>query len=170
MSEAQAREMAEGYDLHPAWRRDNEQFERDAVAFWNRLGILPPAVTPEDRAKELAAVAYKDGKLVAVTTIALARIEEVRARLGMLRGATDPEHRRGHVAWALALFTRDLIERWANEHPEERVGGIGAVVESEDLRGREKQPIWPKTGLILVGYTAKGLQLRVSWFEDFRLD
>ena len=42
------------------------QIERDAVDFWRRLGNLPPDVAPEQRARELTAVAYKDGRIVGV--------------------------------------------------------------------------------------------------------
>jgi hypothetical protein len=170
MSESEARALAPDYDIHSAWRRDNRQFESDAIDFWNRLGILPSDVSPEERAKELAAVAYKDGRMVAVTTIRLAQVKQVRARLGMLRAATDPEHRRGHAAQALSVFTRAILERWAMEHPEEKVAGMGAVIQSEGLRGREKEPVWPTTLLTLIGWTGKDQQLRVTWFEDARLD
>jgi len=170
MSESQAREMAAGYDLHPAWRRDNKQFEQDAVDFWRRLGLLPADVDPEARARELAAVAYKDGRLVAVTTLAIGRLEQVRARIAMLRAATDPEHRRGHAANALAIYTREIIERWAGEHPDEKIGGMGAVIESPNLRGWEKQPLWPTTQLSLIGHTRDGRQIRLYWFRNFRLD
>lgn len=161
---------AAGYDLRPAWRLDDARIEADAIAFWRRLDILPPDVTPEQRAKELGAVAYKDGRLVGVTTASLGRLEIVRARLAMLRGAVDPDHRRSHVAMALAVYTRELIQRWSKEHPEEKVAGLGAIIESPDLLARQREPFWPTTRFGVVGYRADGRQIRVSWFEDFRLD
>jgi hypothetical protein len=163
-------EMAPGYDIRPAWRLDDARIEADATAFWRRLDILPPDVTPEVRAKELGAVAYKDGRIVGVTTAGIVRLEQVRARLAMLRGAVDPEHRRSYLAQALALYTRELVERWSMAHPEEKVAGLGAIIESPDLVARQKQPFWPMTRLGLIGFTADGRQIRVSWFVDFRLD
>jgi hypothetical protein len=170
MSEAQAREMAAGYELHVAWRQDNAQFEADAAAFWERLSLLPKGADPAIRAKELAAVAYQDGKLVAVSTLAVGRIEQLRAKVAMLRAATDPEHRRSHLANALSIFTREVIESWSRDNPEARIAGMGAVIESENLKGREKEPVWPTTKMVLIGYTPKGQQLRLYWFPDFRLD
>lgn len=170
MSESQAREMAAGFDLRPAWRLHDARIEADAIDFWRRLDILPPDVKPEDRAKELAAVAYKDGRLAAVCTLQLARLEQVRARLGMVRSATDPEHRRSHVAQALTIYARELLERWSMAHPEEKVAGMGAIIQSENLRGREKEPVWPTTLLTLIGYARNGCQIRVYWFRDFRFD
>lgn len=170
MASVDWRGMAAGYDLRPAWRRDDAAIEADAVDFWGRLDILPSEVRPEERAKELAAVAYQDGRLVGVTTASLGRLEQVRARLAMLRGAVDPEHRRSYVAQALALYTRELIEEWSRENPHERVGGLGAIIESPDLVARQKEPFWPMTRFGLIGYAPNGRQIRVSWFEDFRLD
>jgi len=170
MSESQAREMAAGFDLYPAWRRDNSQFEQDAIEFWKRLGVLPANVKPEERAKELVVVAYRDGRLVGLQTAALARLEQVRARLAMLRSLVDPEYRRSRISFALTLYARDVIERWSIEHPEERVAGLGAIVEAAQFAGREKEPFWPNTKFGVVGYAPDGRQIRVSWFEDFRLD
>jgi hypothetical protein len=170
MSEQEARELAAGFDLRPAWRLDDAQIEADAVAFWSRLNLLPADVKPERRAKELAAVAYKDGQIVGVCTAQLARLEQVRARLAMIRSATDPDHRRGYSSQALTIYARELLEVWAKAHPEERIAGMGAVIQSENLRGRGKEPVWPTTKLTLIRYTPDNNQVRVYWFEDFRLD
>ncbi|HWT11187.1 MAG TPA: hypothetical protein VN231_00365 [Allosphingosinicella sp.] len=160
----------EPFDLRPAWRRDDPRIEADAIAFWRRLNILPKGVSPESRAKELAAAAYRGDRLVAVATAELKRVEFLRARLAMVRAAVDPEFRRSHAALALAVYTREVIERWSAEHPGERVGGLGAIIESPDLVVRQKEPYWPQTRFGLVGHTPEGRQIRVSWFEHFRLD
>ena len=158
------------FELRSAWRRGDEAIEADAIAFWRRLAILPANVAPETRAKELVAVAYKDGRLVGVTTAALTRLEFLRARFAMIRAAVDPDYRRSRAAFALAVYSRDLIERWSCEHRHERVAGLGAIVESPDLVARQREPFWPQTRFGLVGYTKDGRQIRVSWFEDFRVD
>jgi GNAT superfamily N-acetyltransferase len=160
----------EEFELRPAWRRDDAAIGADAIDFWRRLAILPDKVSPEARASELVAAAYKEGQLIGVTTATLDRLEFLRARLAMLRGAVDPEFRRGRVGFALALYSRDLLERWSYDHPLERVAGLGAIVESPDLIARQREPFWPQTRFGLVGYTKDGRQIRVSWFENFRLD
>lgn len=164
-----AEEIAPGYDLRPAWRLGDARIEADAIAFWNRLGILPPGVIPEERAKELALIAYKDGSVVGVTTLQPALFEPLRVRLAMLRGAVDPDHRRSHVGLALLLGTCRLIERWAAEHQDEQLAGVGAVIEAPELAAGQKQPFWPRTRLGLIGYTPDGRQIRMSWFEHYRL-
>ena len=167
---ASPEEMIPGFQLRPAWRLNDAQIEADAIAFWRRLAILPADIAPEQRAKELIAVAYKDDRVVGVHTATIERVEQVRARLAMLRTAVDPEFRRARVSMALTLYCRPLLERWSRDNPHERLAGIGAILESEQLVERSKEPWWPQTRSILAGFLADGRQLRISWFEDFRLD
>jgi len=68
------------------------------------------------------------------------------------------------------MYARDILERWSIANPDEKLAGMGAVIESKELAGREKQPFWPNTRFGVVGYTADGRQIRVSWFEHFRFD
>lgn len=156
-------------DLRAVWRVTTPRIEADAVAFWGRLGLLPPDVDPAARAKQLAAVAYKDGQLIGVMTVTFQRIDFLRARFAMIRGAVDPDHRRGHVVSALGGLTRSLLEQWSKAHPAEQVGGIGALIESREFTDFMKRPIWPQTRLAIAGYTPEGQQIRVAWFDHFRL-
>lgn len=157
-------------DIRPAWRLHDARLEADAIAFWNRLGRLPADVTPEDRAKELAAVAYRDGQVIGVMTATLQRIDFLRARFAMIRGLVDPAHRRSYAVSQLGGMTRRVIERWSAENPAERVAGLGAIIESREFSAFEKAPIWPNTRLAVAGYTPDGRQIRIAWFDDFRLD
>ncbi len=157
-------------DLRAAWRRDEPEITRDSIAFWERLGILPPDVTPEDRARELAAAAYRDGRLVGVTTATISPYPPLRARFAFLRTAVDADERRRLTSTALSVFTREVIEQWSAEHPEERVFGLAAIIESEQLRQRRRDPIWENTRLNLAGFLGDGRQVRVAWFAHARYD
>lgn len=156
-------------DLRAVWKVTTPKIEADAAAFWARLGLLPPDADPAARAKELAAVAYKDGQLIGVMTVALQRIDFLRARFAMIRGAVDPEYRRGYVVSALAGVTRNLMEQWSKAHPEEQVAGLGALVESHELSGFARRPVWPQSRLAIAGYTQDGRQVRVTWFDHYRV-
>lgn len=158
-----------GYAISSAWRSNYAKFEKDAIDFWRRMKILPAAVSPEARAKELCAVAYDGDTLVGVATAALEELPLLRARFAMFRCAVAPEHRRSHLAYDLTTFTRPLLEKWSLEHPEERVQGMGLIVEGE-LGDRARRPLWPVTGLNLAGYNAQNKQLRVAWFAHARVD
>lgn len=157
-------------DLRAAWRREDPDLTQDALAFWERLGILPPDVSPEERARELAAGAYRDGRLVGVTTATISPYPPLRAKFAFMRVAVDPEERRSLTSTALSVFTREVVERWSAEHPEEGVLGLAAIIESADLRQRQRDPVWENTRLNLVGFLGDGRQIRVAWFAHARYD
>lgn len=156
--------------MRPAWRLDDPGIEADAIAFWNRLGILPPGAKPEDRAKELIAAAYRDGKLVAIATATIEWIEPLRARFAVLRGATDPDCRRSHAQLALAVPSREALRSWAIAHPEEKLAGAIAYIGPGEWGDFAKLPVWPESELMVAGYDANDNQVRVAWFDHFRFD
>ena len=157
-------------EIRPAWRRDDPEIEADAIAFWKRLALLPPGTSPEARAKELIAAAYRGGRLVAVSTATIEWFAHLRARFAVLRGATDPAHRRSRAQLALAVPSRDLLERWALDNPQERLAGGLAFVETGEWGEFAKLPVWPESGLTFIGHAADGRQVRVAWFDHYRLD
>jgi hypothetical protein len=160
--------MAE-YAISPAWRLNDQNIERQAIQFWRTLNILPRGVEPEARAKELCAIAHRGVEVAGVSTVSIEELRFLRSRFAMFRCAVAPPHRLSHVAYELTVFSRALLERWSLEHPEEPVKGMGLIIEAE-IGKRAQQPLWPVTGLTLVGFTPQGLQIRVAWFPHARLD
>ena len=159
-----------GLEIRPAWRRDDPQIEADAIEFWTRLELLPQGVPPEQRVKELIAAVYQGGKLISVATAAIEWFPHLRARFAVLRGATDPEHRRSGAQLALAVPVRRILEQWALEHPEEKLAGGLAFVRVEEWGGFAQIPVWPESELTLIGWASDGSQVRVAWFDHYRLD
>ena len=134
-----------GFDVRIAWRRDDTAIEADAIDFWTRNDLLPDAVYPAQRAKELTGVAYKARKLVAVATATLEHISPLRARFAVLRAATDPAYRRSHAQRALGVPIREAVRSWAEANPGEKVAGRIAFVERGQWGELERMPVWPTT-------------------------
>ena len=159
-----------GFDVRPAWRRDDPAIEADAIEFWTRNGLLPEDVDPRERARELIAASYKDGRLAAVATATLGRIDFLRANFAIIRGATAPEFRRSHAQLSLSVPSREALEAWARQHPEERCAGGIVFVDRSEWGDFCRLPVWPESELEVVGYDQHGRQIRVRWFEDFRYE
>jgi hypothetical protein len=156
--------------VRDAWRRDDPDLERDAIAFWERLGILPPGTTAEARAKELCCVIYLDGEAGAVGTVTLEVVRMVRARMGMVRVAVGTTQREQGLAIRIVNECKAILERWSIERPEEKLMGIGAVIQAQGRDHWKNRPKWQPTGLDLIGHTPTGDQVRVAWFDHARLD
>ena len=157
--------------LVAAWQHADPKIARDAKAFWKRLGVLPPAISLDQRASELCAAAYLDGELVGVSTVSIGDLSSLPGcRFGFFRCLVAPEHRRAHLATSLTVFSRDVLSTWSKQHPEEGVLGMAAIIESPYLAELSRIPVWPASGLRLIGYTNNGQQIRVVWFEHARLE
>lgn len=164
---------ADDIRLVDVWRRENAKVAADAIAFWKRLEALPRGTDPEQRVKELCTVAYRGGELIGVSTIVLDVLPQLKARFGFFRCLVAPDDRRQGLAYRFGVHCRNLLAAWSQRHPEEKVLGMATIVESSGLDEFSKAPVWQSpgvNGLTLIGYTAKGRQIRVSWFEHARLD
>lgn len=157
---------SEQYDVEfrAAWRKGDPALERDATAFWGELKLLPSTATVEDRLKELCAVAYSGDKVVAVSTAVAAHLKSLRSNLAMYRCAVSPQARQKDVATRITLFSRDVLEEWSLAHPEERLMGLGTIVQSRLLIENLPQAIWPDTKFVFIGYSSNGYPMRVLWF------
>lgn len=153
-----------------AWRRDDPRCVADAKAFWRQMGMTDDVA--EQRAGELCTVAHAGDTLAGVSTARLAEFAPLKGRFAHLRCAVSPVARRKDVAARIIGHTRTVLEAWAADHPDEKLIGMVAVLQSHELREKQREPIWPIYGidLTLIGYTPRGEQIRVGWFRHARLD
>ena len=95
-----------------AWRKADKEIERDAIAFWQKKGnLLPAQVSPEARARQLCAVAYRDGEPVGVSTATIEFVPQFRMRMAAYRCAVDIGLRRQPLSWSITEYSRDLLEQ-----------------------------------------------------------
>lgn len=148
----------------PAWRRNDPELEADAIAFWQQYKSLPKGVDPEKRAKELCGLVYRDDSVIAVSTAVVTEMPRFRCRMAMYRCAAAPSFRRNPFSLKVTVDSRDLLEKWSLEHPEEGVMAMAAFIESRLLARHMPSVFWP-ADLVFMGYGPNGQQLRVSWFK-----
>lgn len=154
-----------------AWRRDDPKLAEDGKGFWSELGLLTPEER-ERRATELCSMAYAEGKVIGVTTVALAAFPPLRSRFAFTRCAVAPEFRRHYLATMLTRHSLTTTEAWSLEHPEEKLQGLAIVVQSNELGSKAVYPQWADWNihLNLAGFTPRGEQIRVAWFRHARLE
>jgi hypothetical protein len=151
-------------DLRAAWQRQDAAIERDAELFWLANKAIPPGSDAGTRLSELCAAAYIGDELVGISTTPIRTIGFLRTKLAMLRVLVAPGARVQNVARRLGVFSRDLLEAWSKENPQEGVMGLGAVIQSPLLVKNVTEAVYPETRLAFVGYTQEGFQMRVFWF------
>jgi hypothetical protein len=58
---------------------------------------------------------------------------------------------------------------WSRDNPDEALMGMAAHIQSSDLSEKCREPVWPRTGLAVIGYAPSGDQIRLVWFKHARL-
>jgi hypothetical protein len=157
--------MSEDIRYVAAWRRNDPKIERDAVAMWNEMRILPPNVRPEERAKELVTVAYAGERIVGITTASLQAYQPVRQRFAWGRILLRPEVEKTGLVVPLTIAMREELREWSVANPAERVAGFAIVLTAP---GYGAAPVIA-AGLALAGYSAEGHQIRLYWWDHFRI-
>ena len=148
-----------------AWQKNDPVLEADAIAFWTELNLIP-AETMQERSKELAVVAYEDGRVIGISTLIVRHMAALEQKFAFLREAVRPEYRKHDFSIDLGLETRNLIESYALDHLDEKIAGMAAVFQAPNIGQR---PLSRRIGFVLVGYTPQDEQVRVSWFNHFRV-
>lgn len=152
-------------DFRPAWRKNDPELERHAVAFWTRKrGLLPANVDPAQRAKELCAVAYREGRPVGVATATIDYVPTLRSRMAVYRCAVSINLRHEPLSWQITDYSRQVLEKWSLENPAEKLMGLMAIIQSRELVSRYPQ-VWAPAGMNFVGFAKSGHPIRIAWFK-----
>jgi hypothetical protein len=155
--------------LKRAWRLADPSIEREAELFWRARDTLVENFNIGERRSQLCAAAYLDGRLAGISTAVPREIPRLRCKLIMYRTLVSGDVRNQQIATKLAVFSRDLLEEWSRENPQEEIQGMGAVIQSRALVENVPVPVYPDTKLSLFGYTNEGFQMRVYWFAHARI-
>jgi len=149
-----------------AWRKSDPKLEADAIRAWSMTGALPKSDAPEIRAKQLALVAYVNGELAGLSTLNVRLYEPLRQKFAFMRGFVMPDYRMHEVGRDMMFETLQMIERWAFENQDEKIAGMMAVVQ---IPGVGREPTGKKIKATLIGYVNGNQQLRLTWFDHFRV-
>lgn len=156
-------------DMHMVWRQGDAKVEADVKALWRRMSVLPEGIDADLRVEEIVSVAYHGETLVGVSTAFVRELEFLRHKFAMLRGTVAPEYRQHNIGRRLLAHSRIALEVWAREHPEAEIAGCAGVIQNPKLVEKPRKPTSPVGAFVLVGYTDKDEQIRVSWFDHVRV-
>jgi hypothetical protein len=158
-----------GAELRIGWKLADAVISADAKALWARLEALPGGIDPDLRAEEIVSAGYVNDELAAVSTAFVRDLPFLRQRFAMLRVLVAPEFRRHSISRLIASHSRDVLEQWSLEHPEEAVMGMATVHQADLRNNRKSRPVKRGSRMVLVGYTTEGEKILVAWFDHARV-
>jgi hypothetical protein len=154
------------FEIVPAWRQVTPALEDELVAFWQRNGVLADPARAAARAKQAVCIGRAaDGALCAVGTAELRVLPRLRQPTYYYRQFFDAAHRGHRQAIPFANRAKAILQ--AYNAGLERAESLGMLIEVENRGLSDHFPLAlePQTGYGFIGYSPRGLVLRVSWFD-----
>lgn len=154
-----------------AWGHHDQRLIDDAHRFWREQDVMSPEDI-EARVKQLCALAYANGKVVAVSTAHLIDFQRLRSRFAYYRSLVASEFRRQHLATRLGIYSRKMLANWSLENPEEKLMGLYLIFEADEFKDLRHVPVVTHFGMhiIMMGYTPDGQHIRIIWFDHATIE
>lgn len=158
------------FDAVPVWKQVTPALERELIGFWQRN----KAIDGDDRARQRAAQVVciardDDGALCAVGTAELRVLPRLRQPTYYYRQFFDEAHRGKGQALSFANEAKRVLQAYNASLPKPESLGMLVELQNPMLAKRYDQAFEPVTGYGFIGYSPRGLVLRVSWFDGATL-
>ncbi|MBP3985297.1 hypothetical protein J5837_12865 [Pseudoxanthomonas helianthi] len=152
------------------WKGVTEDLAAELTDFWARNRAIPDADRAAARARQAVCIARgTDGSLVGVGTAVMRILPRLRQPMYYYRQFFSPDFRGQKQTVPFFNFAREVLESYnaALKQPE----SLGVLLELENamLASRYVLAHEPTANSTFIGYSQKGLQLRVTYFEGAKL-
>ncbi len=156
--------------IEAVWRQVSPELRTELVEFWTSTRALPNAGLAAARVDEVVCIVRDErGALCGVCTVQLRVLPRLRQPMYYLRMfLAKPARGLGQVI-PLHNASRDALAAYNRTLAQPEALGVLVEFESRFLSDRFKSAHMPEADSTFIGYSPRGLQLRVSYFEGANL-
>ncbi|MGB0920546.1 MAG: hypothetical protein ACPG06_10705 [Alphaproteobacteria bacterium] len=156
----------------PVWGRANPKATAAAIKMWEAENALPTRARAQDRAQDLVCVAMQHDTAVGAATMYLDRVEQLRARMAILRIFVADPARGAMLKSHLCLDAFHIAEEWGEQNPQEGVKGMVMVMENARAQARYQDMPRPTRTVRAerIGFDANGRIITIKWFKGAVID
>jgi hypothetical protein len=152
------------------WKQVDPGLAEELLAFWQRSGAIADAGQAAMRAEQAVCVGRdQTGALCAVGTAILQTPPRLRQPVYYYRQFFDASQRGKGLAVDFANRSKAVLEAYNASLDAPESLGMLVEVESRMLASRYKLALEPDTGYAFIGYSPRGMVLRVSYFGNATL-
>src|SRR5262245_60008523 len=156
------------FETIDVWRKVTPELQAELVEFWARHNAIPDAERAKARALQAVCIARNaQGALCGVATAMLRIIPRLRQPTYYFRQFFAPEMRGQQQARPFFQEACRILEAGNRQKPESL--GILLAIENQGLNPHFAKAVGPSTGAVFIGYSPRGFQLRVIYFEGATL-
>ena len=156
-------------EIITVWKEITPELEAELVEFWiSNKAIADPKLAAE-RAKQVVCLARSEqGAIVAVSTAHGRIVPRLRQPMYYYRQFFAESVRGQQLAGPFLARSKDTLQQYNLSLPTPRCIGVILELENRSLAEHRNEAQW-KEGWTFIGYSPKGLHLRVSYFDGVRL-
>lgn len=154
------------FEFIPVWQQMTPALTRELVAFWREHNAIPDEAAAEQRAAQaVCLVRDESGTLCGVGTALLKIIPRLRQPTYYYRQFFAKSLRGQHQELPFFQRCKQVLQQYnaGLQRPESL--GILLEIENPKIAAAYKRAVEPGFDAVFIGYSPRGLQLRVSYFE-----
>ena len=157
------------HTITTVWKKVTPELEAELVNFWNANKAVSNDADPGKRAKQAVCIARDDkGQLVGVSTAHPRIVPRLRQPMYYYRNFIAEGARGQQLAPQFLEQTKQALQAYNLSLSKPLCLGIIIELENKGLAAHRNEAQW-KEGFTFIGYSPKGLTLRVWYFEGVRL-
>ena len=152
------------------WQKLTPALEAEILQFWLDNKALVEKMQPAKRVQQVVCLARsEEGGIVGVSTAQPYLVPMLGQPMYQYRNFIAAGARGQQLSIAFLLKAKAVLQAYNQALATPQCLGIILELGNEALAQRQDQAHWPRTGFTFIGYTPKGLHLRVWYFAGARL-
>jgi hypothetical protein len=158
------------FETVPVWKQVTAELSAELIDLWGRFQALPDPGRAAQRAGQAVCIARDpSGAVCGVGTAVIRVLPRLRQPLYYYRQFFAPEFRGQKQALPFLNAARRQLEEYNESLPVPESLGVLLELENQQLVARYERAYEPSADSTFIGYSPRGLQLRVSYFRNARL-
>jgi hypothetical protein len=164
------RDLGFGLEVVPVWKDVAPALLAELVALWRNSHAIADPTRASQRARQAVCVARDESGAVCGVGTAIVRVPpRLRQPVYYYRQFFAPHVRGRKLAVPFFNRAREVLRDYNAALPAPESLGVLLELENRQLAAHYTRAWEPAADSAFIGYSPRGLPLRVSWFEDARL-
>lgn len=157
-------------DFVPVWKQVSAEVEQELLAFWRDNRAIADEAVAKQRAQQAVCIARDaDGAVCGVGTAMVKILPRLRQPTYYYRQFFAPALRGRHHELAFYRRCKQVLEAYNAGMARPESLGLLVEIENPKIAAAYRRAVEPGFDAVFIGYSPRGLQLRVSYFEDATL-
>lgn len=158
------------FETVPVWKKVTAELSAELIDLWGRAQAIPYPDRAAQRARQAVCIARdQSGAVCGVGTAVIRVLPRLRQPLYYYRQFFAPEFRGQKQAIPFFNEARTLLEEYNDSLSAPESLGVLLELENQQLVARFQRAYDSAADSTFIGYSPRGVQLRVSYFKNARL-